>query len=200
MKQFVAGLFIVLFVSGCAASYASKYNTVTKTDQFENRTTTTMTGGVIDADYLGIVANSAELNPFVIKDSGNKIIALGVKFSMEQVTTTARGSWLNIGKGSSATFLLNNGNDKVELYADDGVIDYSVSSAQRQVYVSEFDNGVFAISPKQLKKLADAQSIEIRVKGLNSSIDFPRRPNNSIVKAFLPNLNKFYYQEVQPYL
>lgn len=200
MKQFVAGLFIVLFVSGCAASYASKYNTVTKTDQFENRTTTTMTGGVIDADYLGIVSNSAELNPFVIKDSGNKIIALGVKFSMEQVTTTARGSWLNIGKGSSATFLLNNGNDKVELYADGGVIDYSVSSAQRQVYVSEFDNGVFAISPEQLKKLADAQSVEIRVKGLNSSIDFPRRPNNSIVKAFLPNFNKFYYQEVQPYL
>lgn len=200
MKKFVAGLFIVLFVSGCAASYASKYNTVTKTDKFENQTTIAMTGGVIDADYLGIVSNPAELNPFVIKDSANKIIAVGVKFSMEQLSTAARGAWLNIGKGSTTTFLLNNGNDKVELYADDGVIDYSVSSGLRQVYVKEFDNGVFGISPEQLKKLADAQSIEIRVKGLNSSIDFPRRPNNSIVKAFLPNLNKFYYQEVQPYL
>ncbi|MCT8979910.1 hypothetical protein [Shewanella algae] len=200
MRKFVAGLFIVLFVSGCAASYASKYNTITKTDKFENQTTITMTGGVIDADYLGIVSNPAELNPFVIKDSANKIIALGVKFSMEQLSTAARGSWLNIGKGSTATFLLNNGNDKLVLVADDGVIDYSVSSGQRQVYVKEFDNGVFGISPEQLKKLADAQSVEIRVKGLNSSIDFPRRPNNSIVKAFLPNLNKFYYQEVQPYL
>jgi len=75
MKNLLVGIFVFLTVCGCAASVASKYNTSTKVDQFENRTTISMTGGVIDADYLGIVSNPAELNPFVIKDSANKIIA-----------------------------------------------------------------------------------------------------------------------------
>jgi len=200
MKKFVSGMIVSLVVLGCAASVASKYGTKEEIDKFnDNEKRISMTGGVIDADYLGIVANAAEFNPFVIRSESNKVIATGILFTFENNVTFSGAKWLNIRKGSTATFLLNNGADKIILKAVKGDIDYSVSAPQRTVYTTHYDSGVFAGTPEQLKRIANASSIEIRVSGETSYIDFPRKPNNHVVKSFLPNLKKFYETEIQPY-
>jgi hypothetical protein len=54
-----------------------------------------MTGGAIDADYLGIVANAAEFNPFVVRLKSGKVLGSGILFTLE--VTESRG-WLNISK------------------------------------------------------------------------------------------------------
>ncbi len=201
MKNFLSSLIVLLAVSGCAASMVSIYGVKQETDKFNsNQTRVTMTGGVIDADYLGIVANAAEFNPFVIRSQDSKVVATGILFSFENNTTYSGAKWLNIREGSTATFLLNNGAEKIELAAAKGDIDYSVTSPQNTVYTTKFDRGVFSATPDQLKQVANATSVEVRVSGATSYIDFPRKPNNHVVDNFLPNLKKFYETEVQPFL
>ena len=201
MRNLLSSLIVSLVISGCAASVASIYGTKQETDKFNNnQTRVTMTGGVIDADYLGIVANAAEFNPFVVRAQDNKIVAIGILFNFENNVTVTGGKWLNINEGSTATFLLNNGANKTELTAVKGDIDYSVTAPQNTVYTTHFDRGVFSITTDQLKQIATASSVEVRVSGVTSYIDFPRKPNNHVVKNFLPNLKKFYETEVQPYL
>jgi len=201
MRNVLNALIVSLLVAGCAASVASMYGTKQETDKFKNnQTRVTMTGGVIDADYLGMVSNAAEFNPFVIRSQDNKVVATGILFALENNVTITREKWLNINEGSTAIFLLNNGADKIELKAVKGDIDYSVTAPQNTVYTTHFDRGVFSITPDQLKHIANASSIEVRVSGATSYIDFPRRPNNHVVEKFLPNWKKFYETEVQPYL
>lgn len=200
MKNGLFFVLIAIFISGCAASFASKYDTKQNFDQFNNRTKVSMTGGVIDADYLGIISNGAEFNPYVIKGEDNKVVDLGIHFTMENISTSASASWLNVRESSTVIFLLNNGTDKVELKAVTGSIDYSVSAPQNRVYTTEYDQGFFIITPEQMRTIANATSVEVRVTGASSSIDFPRKPNNSIVKNFLPNIKKFYETEVSPFL
>jgi hypothetical protein len=198
MKRHHSWTAVLLVLSGCAASVASMYGVKQETDRFnDNQTRVTMTGGVIDADYLGIVSNAAEFNPFVLRSRENGVLATGIQFSMEAVGTE---NWLNLKQGSTATFLLNNGSAKVVLSAARGDIDYSVSRPQNIVYTTKVDSGVFQGTPDQLKQIAYATSVEVRVAGASSYIDFPRKPNNSVVGNFLPNLRKFYETEVQPYL
>lgn len=201
MKHFFLSLAVLLIVSGCAASMASMYGVMQETDKFNNnQSRTTMTGGVIDADYLGIVANAAEFNPFVLRSTDNKIFATGILFTFENTSAVNSSKWLNIREGSTATFLLNNGTEKIALTAVKGDIDYSVAAPQNTIFTTKYDSGVFAITPDQLKQIANATSIEVRVTGASSYIDFPRKPNNHLVDNFLPNLKKFYETEVQPYL
>ena len=196
-KHFLC-IYISTLLAGCAASVASKYEVNQEVDRFnDNRTKATMTGGVIDADYLGIVANPASFNPFVVRSRENAILATGIQFSLE---VTGSKDWLNIREGSTATFLLNNGPDKITLKASQGNIDYSVSRPQNVVYTKRLDSGVFQMKPDQLAKIAYATSVEVRVAGASSYIDFPRKPNNHLVENFLPNLRKFYETEVKPYL
>jgi hypothetical protein len=96
--------------------------------------------------------------------------------------------------------LLNNGADKIKLKAIKGNIDYSVSAPQNTVYTTHYDQGIFSITPEQLRQIGNASSVEVRVSGATSYIDFPRKPNNHVVKSFLPNYKTFYETEVQPYL
>jgi hypothetical protein len=201
MKKVICVLIVSLFVAGCAASVASKYGIKEDIDKFNNnQKRVTMTGGVIDADYMGMVANAAEFNPFVVRSKENKIIATGIFFNFENNVTITKGKWLNLIEGSKAIFLLNNGANKIELTAVKGDMDFSVTAPQRTVYTTHFDRGVFLITPDQLKQIANSSSIEVRVLGATSHIDFPRKPNNHIVENFLPNIKKFYETEVQPYL
>ena len=51
---------LVVVVTACAAAVAGKYGVRSDVDKFQdNEPRVTMTGGVIDADYLGMVANTA---------------------------------------------------------------------------------------------------------------------------------------------
>ena len=201
MKNILSALIVSAVISGCAASVASMYGTKQETDKYhDNQVRVTMTGGVIDADYLGIVANAAEFNPFVIRSEEQKVIATGIQFSFENNTTYSGAKWLNVRKGSTAIFLLNDGDEKIELTAVNGDIDYSVTSPQSSVYTTKFDRGTFSVTPDQLGRIADATSVEVRVVGASSYIDFPRKPNNHVVKNFLPNMKKFYEAEVEPFL
>lgn len=201
MRTLVSALVVALAVSGCVATVATQYGTRQETDKFNNnQTTVTMTGGVIDADYLGIVTNAAEFDPFVVRSQEKKVVATGVQFAFENNVTLSGAKWLTIREGSTAIFLLNNGAERIELKAMKGDIGYSVTAPQNMVNTTHFDRGVFAITPEQLKRIATASSVEVRVSGATSSIDFPRRPNNHVVENFLPNWKKFYETEVQPFL
>jgi hypothetical protein len=187
---------VAVIVAGCASSFASRYGVEKENDQFKNQTVVTMTGGVIDADYLGIVSNPAEFNPFVVRSNG-KLVATGLKFSLE---ITNGSGWLNIKPGSKAIFLLDGGEEKIELEAAGGDFNYDVSSYSTGVYSTHYDKGVFVIRPDQIEKIANAKSVEVRVSGASAYIDFPRKPNNHVVDNFLPNWRKFYKSEVKPYL
>lgn len=201
MKKAITIMIAAAVLAGCAASFASKYGTQVHVDKFEGNTTTvTMTGGVIDADYLGIVSSPAEFNPSIVKSKNGELILSVLRFSLERNTTLSRDSWLNITKGSTATFLLDGGEEKIVLEAHAGNIDYSVDAPQNQVFTTLFDKGAFIISPEQLKAIAYAKSIEVKVAGTSSSIVFPRQPNNHLIENFLPNLRKFYETEVVPTL
>jgi len=201
MRSVLSALIASLVVSGCAATMARMYGTKRETDKFnDNLTWVTMTGGVIDANRLGIVANAAEFNPLVIRSRDNKILATGILFTFENNVTLARARSLSIREGSTATFLLNNGAEKIELRAVKGDSDYSVTAAHNAIYTTYFDRGVFSITPDQLKQIVNASAVEVRVSGATSYIDFPRKPNNHVVEDFLPSWKKFYEREVQPYL
>jgi len=191
----VTALASVLLLASCASSVAGRYGVEQSLDAFNNTQDVSMSGGVIDADYLGIVANAAEFNPYVSRTSQGGIKALGIAFTYENPS-----KWLNIRKGSSITFLLNGGGDRVVIKALDGDIDHKVSMPQRTVYTTKYDYGVFPISPQQLKKLAYATDVQVRVVGVSSREDFPRKPNNSLLSSFLPNVKKFYETQVAPYL
>ena len=191
----LVGLVVVL--TACAAAVAGKYGVKRDVDKFQdNEVRVTMTGGAIDADYLGIVSNPAEFNPFVVRSKEGQILASGIVFTME--TVEGRG-WLNITKGSTATFLLNDGAEKVVSEAATGKIDYSVSAPMGTVYTTKYDLGIFPISPSELREIAAAKSIEVRVSGASAYADFPRKPNNHVVDSFLPNLRRFYDEEIAPY-
>lgn len=190
MRKFVGLLMLSTLLYGCAAAVASMYGVRKHVDQFaDNQLTVVMTGGVIDADYLGIVTDAGQFNPYVIRSNGGKVIETGILFEFENNTILSGDRWLNIRKGSTAIFLLNNGAERVELKALSGEFDVSVH-----------DRGVFVATPAQLRTIAYATSVEVRVSGASSSIDFPRKPNNHVVDNFLPNLRKFYDTEVAPFL
>jgi len=198
MKKTMTILFALLILNGCAASFVSKYNVTEEIDKFNNNeVTATMSGGVIDADYLGIVANAAEFNPFVIRSHDGKIITTGIKFTFEVV---GGSGWLNVRKGSTIKFLINNGSETVIAKAVKGNIDYDVSAPMGTVYTTKYDSGLFYISPEQLRKIAYATTVEVRVSGASAYQDFPRQPNNHLIEDFLPNIKKFYETEVKPYL
>ena len=199
MRSPVFALIVSLVLSGCAA-VSGQYGTKMDTDKFNNnQTTVMMTGGIIDADPLGMASNPAEFNPFVVRAQNNKIVSMGVYFSFENNVTLTHADWLNIKAGSKAIFLLNNGASRVELVATNGDIKFDVSAPGAMVNTTHFDHGVFSITPAQLKEIANASSVEVRVAGMSSSIDFPRKPNNHLFANFLPNWKKFYETEVQPF-
>lgn len=197
MIQRHIALGFVVVLAACAAAVAGRYGVKSDVDKFQdNEVHITMSGGVIDADYLGIVANAAEFNPFVVRSKDGKILASGIVFTLERV---GGSDWLNITKGSTATFLLNEGADKVVAEAGTGKIDYAVTAPQGTVYTTKYDLGVFSLSSQELRRLAMTKTIEVRVSGASSQIDFPRKPNNHIVDSFIPNLRRFYEEEIAPY-
>jgi hypothetical protein len=95
--------------------------------------------------------------------------------------------------------LLNDGADKVVAEAATGKIDYSVSAPMGTVYTTKYDLGIFPMPPSEFRKIAAAKTIEVRVSGASAYADFPRKPNNHVVDSFLPNLRRFYEEEVAPY-
>ena len=112
MRKMFMVLSTMLLIAGCAASSTSKYGVEREVNKFQkNLVTVKMKGGVIDADDLGIVANAAKLNPVVIRSQDGKIITTVIEFTLEvteSATDTSSGC-LNIQKGCTACFLLNNG-------------------------------------------------------------------------------------------
>ncbi|HAK60837.1 MAG TPA: hypothetical protein DCO77_10715 [Nitrospiraceae bacterium] len=202
MKKILFSLVALLITAGCAASVSSQYGVVKKTDQFHNnRVSVTMKGGVIDADYLGIVSNPAVFNPYVVRSQDGKILSMGIKFTYEKTSFAGTSEkWLNIGEGSTIIYLINKGADKVVIHAVKGGIDYDVSAPMGTVYTTKYDAGVFSITPEQMKKIADANTVEVRVTGTSGSKDFPRKPNNHLIKNFIPNYKMFYETEILPYV
>jgi hypothetical protein len=196
-KNILSLLAMLLMLSGCIGSVTSHYGVSTRVDQFNNnQSIIRMTGGAIDIDYLGNIANAAQFNPVVIRSTENKILALWFSLFMER---TGAWKWLNIREGSIAIFLLDGGSDKITLQASRGDIDYSVTSTFGGVYSTKYDSGSFRLTPQQLMKIAHARNVEIRVVGESSTIDFPRKPNYHLAETFLPNLKRFYETEVKPY-
>jgi len=95
---------------------------------------------------------------------------------------------------------LNDGKEKIEFKAVGGDFDYDVSAYNSSVYSTHYDKGIFVITPEQIKKIAYVKTVEVRVSGASSYIDFPRKPNNHVVDNFTPNWQKFYKIEIEPYL
>jgi len=203
MRKIFMVLSTMLLVAGCAASLPSKYGVEREVNKFQkNLITVKMKGGVIDADYLGTVANAAKFNPVVIRSQDGKIITTVIEFTLE-VTESATGTssgYLNIRKGSTASFLLNNGADKVVAKAIKGNIDAKVSASMDTVYATNYDSGIFYITPEQLKRIAYSNTVAVRVEGAAAYQDFPRQPNNHLLENFLPNFKTFYDTEVKPYI
>ena len=203
MRKMVMVLSTMLLVAGCAASSTSKYGVEREVNKFQkNLITVKMKGGVIDADYLGTGANAAKFNPVVIRSQDGKIITTVIEFTLEateSATDTSSGC-LNIQKGSTASFLLNNGADKVVTKAIKGNIDTKVSAPMDTVYATNYDSGIFYITPEQLKRIAYSDTVAVRVKGAAAHQDFPRQPNNHLLENFLPNFKTFYDTEVKPYI
>ena len=54
MKIHFIYLIAVLIMSGCAALMTNGYGIEQQVDEFESTTTVRMTGGVVDADYIGM--------------------------------------------------------------------------------------------------------------------------------------------------
>ena len=203
MRKMFMVLSTIILVAGCAASSTSKYGVEKEVNKFnKNLITVKMKGGVIDADDLGTVANTVKFNPVVIRSRDGKIITTVIEFTRE-VTEGATGTsagCLNIRKGSTASFLLNNGADKVVTKAIKGNIDANVSASMDTVYATNYDSGVFYITPDQLKRIAYANTVAVRVEGAAAYQDFPRQPNNHLLENFLPNFKTFYDTEVKPYI
>ncbi len=203
MRKMFMVLSTMLLVAGCAASSTSKYGVEKEVNKFnKNLITVKMKGGIIAADYLGTVDNTAKFNPVVIRSQDGKIITTVIEFTLE-VTERATGtsySCLNIRKGSTASFLLNNGADKVVTKAIKGNIDTKVSAPMGTVYTKTYDSGIFYITPEQLKRIAYSDTVEVRVEGPSTYQDFPRQPNNHLIENFLPNFKTFYDTEVKPYI
>jgi hypothetical protein len=203
MRKMFMVLSTMLLVAGCAASSTSNYGVEKEVNKIhKNLVTVKMTGGVIDADYLGTVANAAKFNPVVIRSQDGKIITTVIEFTLE-VTESATGTssgCLNIRTGSTASFLLNNGADKVVTKAIKGNIDAKVSAPMGSVYTTNYDSGIFYITPEQLKRIAYSDTVKVRVEGATAYQDFPRQPNNHLVENFLPNFKTFYDTEVKPYI
>lgn len=195
MRKIIFLLFCLLF-SACVTD--SKYAVEKSADKFNNNEiTVSMKGGAIDADPLGIV-KGAEFSPVVVRDQGGKIKALAIYFNYERNTTYTGEDYLNIGFGSSALFLID-GSEKIELQAGTGDIFFDIDRPLNKTYVEKQDSGIFAITPDQLKKIAYAKDIAVRVSGVSSFKDFPRTPNFHLLKTFLPNIRAFYENEVAPY-
>ena len=203
MRKMLLVLSTILLVAGCAASPISTYGVEKEVNKFDkNLVTVKMKGGVIDADDLGTVANAAKFNPVVIRSQDGQIITTVIEFTLE-VTGSAAGTsseFLNIRKGSTASFYLNNGEDKVVTKAIKGNSNANVSASMGTVYTRNNDSGIFYITPDQLKRIAYANTVAVRVEGAAAYQDFPRQPDNHLLENFLPDFKTFYDTEVKPYL
>jgi hypothetical protein len=203
MRKMVMVLSTIILAAGCAASPVSKYGVQKEVNKFDkNLITVKMKGGVIDAADLGTVANAAKFNPVVIRSQDGKIITTVIEFTLE-VTASETGTsagFLNIRKGSTASFYLNNGQDKVVTKAIKGNSDANVSASMGTVYTRNNDSGIFYITPEQLKRIAYANTVAVRVEGAAAYQDFPRQPNKHLLENFLPNFKTFYDTEIKPYI
>jgi hypothetical protein len=203
MRKMVMVLSTMLLVAGCAASSTPKYGVEREINKFhKNLVTVKMKGGVIDADDLGTVANAAKFNPVVIRSQDGKIITTVIEFTLEGTgsATGTHAGCLNIRKGSTASFILNNGSDKVVAKAIKGDSDTNVSAPMGTGYATNYDSGIFYITPDQLKRIAYSNTLAVRVEGAAAYQDFPRQPNNHLLENFLPNFKIFYDTEVKPYI
>lgn len=157
-----------------------------------------MKGGVIDVDAFGMATNAAEFNPFVVRSAENKILFICMKFNYER-TGFATQKKLHIEEESTATFLLNNGENKVVLNALKGDARSSTSRYQHTTYHTTEDCGIFFVTPEELKQIAYSKSVEVRVQGRASYMDFPRNGYH-VPPNFIENIKTFYEAEVVPYV
>lgn len=194
MKRNVLLFVFIVFIVGCAYPYSSPYIVKNQNDEFADPNVDlifrTMVGNhIYERDPVGLVPFS-ELNiEMGIHKKSNKIIAISL--FLKNIRFSARGY--------SGPLYIRNG-DKLIIIADTERIILAAKSTKAhftskilmgRLDYTYYDMAHYEISKDDLKKIADAKKIKLRVTGSDGSQDY------SIVnETFLPNISRFYSEEI----
>ncbi len=197
MIKRIAILFIALFVSflvGCAYPYQSPYIVNDQTDEFTDPKADLifrdMRGNhIYERDPMGLTQFSELNGVAAIHKKSKKIV--GISLFLKNVRCNARGQ--------SGPLYIRDGNEMIIVTDSTRIVlvarstkSYSKSEIlMGRVHFTYFDLAHYAISKENLKLIAEAKSIKIRVTGSNGIHDY------SIVnETFLPNISRYYTEEV----
>jgi hypothetical protein len=182
------------FLSACAAPYQVDEATDKFSDPTKPAVYSMKSNNVDFRDPMGLVAAS-ELNFFVERDrTSGKAIAVGLDAFV--VSYEFDGKWLNIRPGDEIVFLANG--ERIAAKAISTRIDHQVgrgASANTQYY----DQARYLFTPAQFKKLSNADRLEIKIQGMNRAVSYPR-PNQKYLDSFQPNIQRFYQEQVAPFM
>ncbi len=194
MKRHFGLIVLVVLIFGCAYPYTSPYLVTNEVDEFtdpnDELVFRSMAGNhIYERDPMGLVPFS-ELNITMgIHKKSNKIIDSSL--FLKNVRSSARGH--------SIPLYIKDG-DKLIIITDTARIILAARSTKTyskseilmgRLHYTYFDLAHYAISKDDLKKIAEAKSIKLRVTGSEGNQDY------SIVnETFLPNLSRFYAEEI----
>ena len=186
----------IFLLAGCAAPYHVRE----ATDKFSDPAGPafyTMSGNAIDyRDPLGAIKTS-ELNAYVMRArTTGKILGVGVDLFIVS-TSPSGGNWLTVRVGDDLVFLADG--QRIAVKAVSSSIDHSVTGTLGQIYTDRYDYARYPMTVEQLKAIAFAQSIEFKVQGRNGYETFPRT-NFKLLDSFMPNLQRFYSEQIEPFL
>ena len=198
MKRIIVLLSVLFLFAGCAAApRKSEYGTDKKIDALNNDIVTiTMQGGLVDATPRGPVSYPVQFNPYVVRSLKGKILSTGIYGTYYVGTEIKQG---NIAVGSPAIFSLDNGSDTIEIKADKVDFAYIETLVMGGIETTKKTMGWFSITPEELKRIAYANTLTVRVIGVSGYLDFPRE-KRQLTESFLPNIKHFYDTEIHPFL
>lgn len=187
---------VLMFLSGCAASYQTGEVTDKFSDPSKPRMIA-MKGNAIDFGGPLIITRVSELNGFVASDrASGKMVYAGVTFAGVG-RAPARDTWLWIRVGDEIVFLADN--ERIAARAIAANMDHQVTrgvgySIDREYY----DYADYRLTPDQFNRVANANTLEFQVSGRNGTETYPR-PGFRMLDSFRANLQQFYQAEIAPH-
>ncbi len=192
-------IWLVFFAGACSAPYAVK----TLQDEFSDPGKPLITRMMVDnfilstADPLKLTPSS-KLNAFIIYNrETNQVVDIGLTLINVRYGSTFSGNnqgWLNIREGNELILLTDTA--RLVLFAKKSSLmpaTSSYNSITHSVDTNYSEQAIYSIIKDDFKILVSANLIKIRVFGVNGTQDYTSPIND----GFLPNLKKFYIEEIE---
>jgi len=190
-------LIAVAAVVAILTSCASPYQVRELTDQYSDPAKPSLYSMLNNSMYVGgMLSVGSTLDGFVMRDrKTSKVVRTGFYLTIE--SGEINGKWVGIRPGDALVFIADG--ERIQTEAISGDVDHRIRTIGYNVETDYIDKAQYFVTPAQFRKIAFSKELKFQASGKNRTEDFPRG-NLKFVQSFRLNLQKFFTEQVSPYL